>query len=515
MYGRKFPLITDHKPLVTLLGPKSSIPPLAAARLQRWALLLASHSYDIQYKRTQDHSNADSLSRLPLQSQPSAMDGTFTVGQIQALPTTVDHIVKETQYDTVLRKVYQYVVQGWPEEETPDELQPFRRRKNELSTEGSCLLWGSRVIVPHKLRQPLLTELHRGHPGITRMKAIARSYMWWPGLNQNIEDLVKNCIPCQTSRHNPAEAPLHPWIWPSQPWQRVHMDFAGPFLNQMFLIVVDAHSKWPKVIQMSSTTANSTIRVLRHLFARYGLPVQVVTDNGPQFTAAEFSQFLKCQGIKHIKSSPYHPSTNGLAERFVQTFKAAMHSGAGDVSDAQQRLTEFLLVYRSTPHATTARSPCELFLRRSVRTKLSLIQPSCYPKVLHKQARQQKDHDKKAANRVINLKQRVMARNYRHGDRWLPGVVIQKYGPLTYSVQLDSGQVWRRHLDQLRAIGDDKQNTVPEEPLLPLPSLNTQVPDTPLPDTPPPDTQPSVIPTQEPRYPVRNRRNTDRYTPPP
>ena len=242
VYGRKFTLITDHKPLVTLLGPKTGVPSLAAARLQRWALFLSSHRYEIQYKRTQDHANADGLSRLPLQSNVSSSECVFTIGQIQALPTTAEHIARETQRDSKLSRVYRYVIDGWPKEVSED-LRVFRSRQNELSTEGHCLMWGTRVIVPDKLRAPLLRELHRGHPGISRMKAVARSYLWWPGVDKELEDLVSNCQNCQSNRHNPPPAPLHPWAWPSRPWERVHFDFAGPFLRQMYLIAVDAHSK--------------------------------------------------------------------------------------------------------------------------------------------------------------------------------------------------------------------------------------------------------------------------------
>ena len=112
-------------------------------------------------------------------------------------------------------------------------------------------------------------------------------------------------------------------------------------------------------------------------YSAYGFPEQIVTDNGPQFRANEFSHFLKSNGVKHITSSPYHPSTNGLAERFVQTFKAAMRMGASDIPDVPHRLAEFLLAYRATPHATTSRSPSELFLGRPVRTRLDLIRPTC------------------------------------------------------------------------------------------------------------------------------------------
>ena len=144
-------------------------------------------------------------------------------------------------------------------------------------------------------------------------------------------------------------APLHPWLWPSKPWARIHLDFAGPFLGRMFLIVVDAHSKWPEVVEMSSTTTTNTIVVLRRLFSAYGLPEQMVSDNGPQFTSAEFADFCRVNGIKHIRTSPYHPSSNGLAERFVQSFKLAMKKSEKDGLSIAQRLASFLLSYRNTP----------------------------------------------------------------------------------------------------------------------------------------------------------------------
>ena len=92
-------------------------------------------------------------------------------------------------------------------------------------------------------------------------------------------------------------------------------------MGHMFFVVVDAHSKWPEVIVMDSTTSEKTVDVLRELFSRYGVPTQIVSDNGPQFVSQEFEHFLKMNGVQHIKSAPYHPSTNGLAERFVQTMK--------------------------------------------------------------------------------------------------------------------------------------------------------------------------------------------------
>ena len=116
----------------------------------------------------------------------------------------------------------------------------------------------------------------------------------------------------------PPNAPLHPWIWLSRPWQRIHIDFAGPFMDKSFFIVVDAHSKWAEVVEMPQSTTARTIAVLRHLFATHGIPEQIVSDNGPQFTSNDFAEFTKTNGIKHTRSSPYHPATNGEAEKWHQ-----------------------------------------------------------------------------------------------------------------------------------------------------------------------------------------------------
>ena len=130
----------------------------------------------------------------------------------------------------------------------------------------------------------------------------------------------------------------------------------------MFLIAVDAHSKWPKVVEMSDTTAAQTVAVLRQMFAANGLPKQLVSDNGAQFVSEEFASFCKFNGIKHIRVSPYHPSSNGLAKRFVQTFKVAMRKSEKDGLSFQHRLASFLLLYRATPQGTTATPPSVLFM---------------------------------------------------------------------------------------------------------------------------------------------------------
>ena len=270
------------------------------------------------------------LSRLPLHANSTEpTKPSINMLQIGAMPVTVERLKHATNSDPVLSRVLSYTMTGWPKQ-VDQELHAYYARQNEITVEDGCLLWGMRVIVPHKLRCLVLKELHHTHPGIVRMKSLARIHVCWPRMDRDIESEVKSCGPCQTVRNRPSRAPLHPWAWPEDPWQRIHVDFAGPFMGHMFLIVVDSYSKWLEVIIMQSTIAAKTIEQLRNIFARNGIPQQLVSDNGPQFVSDEFRNFMKVNCIRHIRTAVYHPASNGEAERFVQTLKNALKRGKTD-----------------------------------------------------------------------------------------------------------------------------------------------------------------------------------------
>ena len=455
VYGRLFTLVTDHKPLTTILGPKTGVPPLAAARMQRWALLLSAYNYHIEFRPTNAHANADGMSRLPLPQTPLATrpsgDSEFNIAQIQMLPVSFSQVQKANRTDPVLGQVQLFLKKGWPKR-VPEPLQPFWHRRWELTEEGGCVLWGFRVVVPSKLQQKVLGMLHETHMGIVRMKSIARSYVWWPGIDRDIETMVKACEECQAVKSAPAKTPLHPWVWPPKPWQRIHIDYAGPFRGRMFLLIVDAHSKWPEVREVGSTTSAKTIEVLRQLFSVFGLPEQLVSDNGPQFASDDFAVFLRQNGVKHLRTAPYHPASNGAAERLVQTFKQAMRAAAGNGLTLQHQLSNFLMTYRSTPHATTGETPSKLFLGRQIRTRFDLLRPDLEGHVGGQQAAQKQHHDAHARERSLEIGTSVMAKDFRDPLVWKPGVVLEKCGPLSYLVKLRNGQVWRRHIDHLREL---------------------------------------------------------------
>ena len=183
---------------------------------------------------------------------------------------------------------------------------------------------GNRVVIPSALRDKVLKDLHQSHPGMSKMKALARSYFWWPEMDKNIENVVKSCQKCQINQAMPHQAPVHNWKNTRTSWVRVHIDYAGPYLGKMFLIIVDSYSKWIDVFPTSSATSKSTIEKLRIRFANHGLPQVCVSDNGSNFVSNEFKCFMELNGIRHITSATYHPRTNGCAEHAVRTFKNNM-----------------------------------------------------------------------------------------------------------------------------------------------------------------------------------------------
>ena len=382
--------------------------------------------------------------------------------QLNKHPVSAQEIARETARNVILAKVASLTQHGWSINCCSDpELKLYFRRRHELSVEQGCLMWGVRVIIPPTLQQPILSELHTAYPGVARMKGMARSHVWWPGLDSNIEDTARRCQQCIKTRKTPPAAPLFPWSWPTVPWQRIHIDFATHQANH-YLVVVDAHSKWPEIIgPMKTTNSEARTTVLRSIFARYGLPTQVVSDNGPPFQSSGYEEFLRQNGIQRVLVSPYHPASNGLAERFVQTFKYSLESSASDPGSLHQKIQRFLLAYRSTPHATTGSTPSKLFLQRELRTRLSLAKPDLASHVAIQQDKMKAYHDRRAKFREMAVDDTVLARDHLSSQKWQAGTVLEHKFPHSYQVQLDDGRIWKRHFDDVLQNTPSDQTTAP------------------------------------------------------
>ena len=258
------------------------------------------------------------------------------------------------------------------------------------------------------------------------MKALARSYIWWPGVDKDIGQLGRKCKGCQQTINMPAKTQLHPWEYPAKPFQRVHIDFAGPFLNRMYLVLVDAHTKWPEVIITNTTTSEWTVSALRSIFALFRIPEHLVSDNGTQFSSDFFQEFCSRNGIKHTFSAQYHPSTNGLAKRFVQSMKKALKTAKDEKCTIQCKLDKFLTKYRNVPHSTTGESLAFLMMGRSVRTRMDLFRPNLQKTVKDKQ-------DAKVIRRggdqhKFKVGHPVLVRDYRISNsyKWAPGFILKE-----------------------------------------------------------------------------------------
>ena len=440
LFGRSFLLITDHKPLLGLLKENKAISPQASARIKRWSLFLSNYEYQLVFRKTEAHANADALSRLPLPTEPGRKpeepEIVLLAEHLADSPVTAKDIQSWTRRDPKLSKGFYHVQMGWPDEGNPD-LDPYSSRRLELSSYKGCVLWGNRVVIPPPGRQAVLQELHEGHPGMSRMKALSRMYVWWPGINADIEKSVRlssmsgGMFVSSYSTTTPLEMAIQAVGY------RLHVDFAGPFQGKYILVAIDAHSKWIEAVCTSTTSSIAVIEELRTICAKFGLPESIVIDNGPCFVSAEFKSFLESNGIKHTTSAPYHPASNGLVERAVQTVKRGLKRVTS--GSRNTRLAKVLFSYRITPQGTTGISPAELLLNRSPRTRLDLLHPNTSERVEQKQQQQKKKHDRKAKSRAFHEGDTVLVRNFGSGCRWLPGRIVQQTGPVLFRANLEDG----------------------------------------------------------------------------
>lgn len=221
-------------------------------------------------------------------------------------------------------------------------------------------------------------------------------------------------LPARRVDQNP-EAPLYPWSWPTRPWARLHLDYAGPVEGKMVLVMIDAHSKWIEAVHTTTATSAAVIEVCRERFARFGLSETVVTDNGSCFVSSKFETFLKVNGIRHVTTAPYYPASNRLAERTVQIVKAGlMRNQEGTF---RSRLSKTLATHRLTPHATTGTIPCELLFKRCIRTRLDFLRPNTADKLERQQAQQKESHDKQSKLRRLSEGSTVWFRNMPSGEK--------------------------------------------------------------------------------------------------
>lgn len=468
LFGRRFELQTDHKPLLAIFGSKTGIPAYTASRLQRYALILLAYDFSVSYINTESFGYVDVVSRLIAKHPPAPAEDIviasiqvenepqcFAIDAAQSLPVKFADLQDATRSCPILKQVAKLVEKGWPRRKQqitdPDVAAFYELRDGIIILEG-CLFYADRIVVPKACRNQVLQELHTGHPGFGRMKMLARSKVIWPTMNSEIERKVKSCTICAESVKAPIKCTLKSWPIAEKPWSRIHADYAGPVNGVYYLVIVDSYSNWPEIFKTAKTTTTKTIEFFLEAFARTGLPDTLVTDNGAQFTSAEFNKFTSDNGIVHLKSAPYHPQSNGKAEKFVDLLKTGLAKAAGT---ADQKLQKFLTSYRFTPsYALGGKSPSELMNGRPMKTRLDLLRPPPKKPTL-------RNADMEA---TFNAAHGAKWKSFSVGDfvyyklhksnlewSWSPGVIIATIGQVCYELKLDNGRlISKAHANQLK-----------------------------------------------------------------
>ncbi|XP_041349297.1 uncharacterized protein K02A2.6-like [Gigantopelta aegis] len=269
---------------------------------------------------------ADTLSRTPIEGQNSTTENdveTYVDGVISSIPVSdqkQEEICKSTAEDAVMQSLVNTILNGWPEERSQcrKELIPFWNYRDELSVINGMVFKGTQVVIPDKMRSCILGKIHVGHLGMEKCKQRAREVVFWPCMNQDIVNMVKQCETCQANQKQQMAEPLLTHPLPMRPWQKVSTDLFE-LGRKDYIVIVDSYSNYPEVIGLSSQSSSSVILAMKTTFARHGIPEEVLSDNGPCYSSMEFAQFSKDWDFQHVTSSPKFPQSNRLAEKTVQT----------------------------------------------------------------------------------------------------------------------------------------------------------------------------------------------------
>lgn len=374
---------------------------------------------------------------------------------------TINKLQKKRIMTTSLKKVMQFLKEGWPNRLEKCFVDVHSHYQDLEEVEG-CILFQDRVIVPDSMKMCVLKLLHRNHTGMHKIKQLARRTVYWFGMNRDIEDFVKTCRICQQTTALCKKPPHSSWIPTNKPFSRIHADFFY-FEKKVYLLVVDSYSKWIEVELMRfGTDHRKVIKIFLSIFARYGLPDVLVTDGGPPFNSEYFINFFEKQGVIVMKSPPYHPSSNGQAERLVRLVKDALKKFLLDPEirrlDEDERIIYFLMNYRNICLGKDGSFPSEHLLTYKPKTTLDLINP----KYNYKRNLTQTHEDKRetiltntdsTSNRFTNLQKGdlIYYKNTNKTDirQWLPAKFLKHISSNVLQISL-GGRVLSAHRRQVK-----------------------------------------------------------------
>lgn len=519
---RKVEVESDHKPLEIIMKKPLHKAPL---RLQRMLMQLQRYDLDVKYKKGVELHIADTLSRAYLPEEGEPLEGPLEIYNIQnQIPMSPDKFMqfqKATAEDPSLVQLSNLVQGGWPvlREQCPSSCLEYWNFRDELSVVNGVLFKGVRVLVPKVLKPEMLRKIHEAHQGALRCKLRAREALFWPGMMRDIDQVVSFCDVCNENARRQAKQPLISHEIPDQPWAKVSSDLFE-FKGKHYMLCVDYYSKYPEVTCLGSEIkARVIIDTLKSVFSRHGIPIVLISDNGPQYVNEEFKKFTRSWEFKHETSSPRYPRSNGQVERMVQTVKGFM------AKSDEPHLA--LLEYRNTPIPGIGYSPSQMLMGRRLNAKIPinkrLLNPESISRVkVHKQIQIKQEEYKRYYDRQTKylrpLKMGEGVRIWNEKTRtWQPAMVLsQTENPRSYTVHTQAGRNLRRNRQDIKPSPEvslrTSQETSETEPNAhpppaatteSIPQQNTQVtptiinsPSTPVKSTPSKSQHNTPAPTQ-------------------
>lgn len=456
VYGKPFKVLSDHKPLGMIhLKNLGAAPP----RLQRMLLRLQGYDVVIKYKPGREMLLSDAMSRLnPLPGK--TIETPVRIDHVMFSEQKIQQVRDATAQDDELCALRDVILQGWPGDRH-DVARPLRKYwayRDELSIEDGVLLKGSRVFIPRALTKEFLDKIHEAHQGIVKSQLLAKTCIYWHGINSDIEDAVKSCPICQEFGQSQTPESLRPHEIPTRPWQVIATDLFN-LDGKEYLLIADIYSKYPIVrkIQGHATSA-CIIDTLKEVFSEQGTPEKVMSDNGPQYSSSQFKSFADEWNFTHVTSSPRYPQSNGFIERQVRTIKMTIMKA----KRAKQDISKALQYLRATPVDHHLPSPAEMLLGRKIQSGLPIKIRNQDPnrdavkERLQERQDQQKFYYDRNTRPLPPLYQgqqvRVQDQESRH---WEKGTILNKRPePRSYEVLTSSGQTLRRTRRHIRETGE-------------------------------------------------------------
>lgn len=450
IYGKHVKVYSDHKPIEAIMRKPLH---LAPARLQRMMLRLRKYTLTIQFQPGHLMYISDTLSRLhSADTDATVHDYDWQVySVVRNLPISdakLQQVKKCTSTDSSLQCLSDTILKGWPNERNlcPTSIQDYWNYRDELSVYEDIVMKGERLVIPKDLRVDILRALHVGHFGIEKTKQRARTLVFWPGINGDIENMSKSCGKCQLLQASNQKEPILQHETPQGPWQVLGSDFFTVD-GRNYIVVVDYYSLYFEIQPFSCITSLATVNYMKTLFSRFGIPLRLVSDNAPQYASQTFKMFAKEWGFEHVTSSPHYPQSNGLAEKTVAIAKRIVLK-ATDVPLA-------LLEYRNTPVLGGKFTPAQLLMGRNLRSVLPLLPKHLHPVQLSEmdiKASQQQRKERQAyyynqhAKPLSKLSAGTNVQIKHLARKWTPAtVMLQADQPRSYILRTHDGAEYRRN----------------------------------------------------------------------